>query len=271
MIRKIFLLISVLHFTYLSFASTVDTISVYSFSMEKNIKVAVILPNNYSDAKEFPVVYILHGYGDNYSTWINKVPHLTKSADLYNFIIVMPDGNKNSWYWDSPEDTLSCYETFISSELIKNIDSNYKTINNREGRAITGNSMGGQGALFIAFRHQDVFSVAGSLSGGVDIRPFPLNWDMADKLGSFSRCPDRWNSYTVINQLWRLAPEELSLIIDCGVQDFFHQVNRNLHNKLLERNIPHVYIENQGNHSWEYWSAEIDFQFIFFSKHLKYN
>ena len=268
MIRKLFLLFSFWYFASLSFASTVDTISVYSSSMNKNIKAVVVLPDNYNKAKQLPVVYILHGYGDNYSKWINKVPYLTKTADLYQFIIVMPDGSKNSWYWDSPVDTLSCYETFISNELIKHIDSNYKTIKSREGRAITGNSMGGQGALFLAFRHQDVFSAAGSLSGGVDIRPFPLNWDMADKLGAFSKFPERWNEYSIINQVWRLTPGSLHLIIDCGTDDFFYHVNETFHKKLLERNIPHVFIENRGNHNWKYWSEEIDYQLLFFSKHL---
>ena len=74
-----------------------------------------------------------------------------------------------SWYWNSPVDPKSQYETFISDELIKAIDSKYKTIKNRTGRAITGLSMGGHGALYLAIKHQDVFGAAGSMSGGVDI------------------------------------------------------------------------------------------------------
>ena len=88
-------------------------------------------------------------------------------------IIVCPDGGFGSWYWDSPVDAGSQYETYVSNELVTWIDSKYKTIKTRKGRAITGLSMGGQGALYLAFRHQDIFGAAGSMSGGVDIRPFP--------------------------------------------------------------------------------------------------
>jgi S-formylglutathione hydrolase FrmB len=266
--RIIVLLFFVYLISYIK-AATVDTVSVYSSSMKKKITTVVVLPDSYNETNNIPAVYLLHGYGDNYSTWLKEVPHIKELADLYNFIIIMPDGAK-SWYWDSPVDSKVRYETFISSELVNYIDKNYKTIKNRKARAITGNSMGGQGALFIAFRHQDTFSTAGSLSGGVDIRPFPSNWSMADNLGAFNKYPERWNSFAVINQLWRLVPGKLSIIIDCGRQDFFHQVNINLHNKLSVRNIPHVFIENDGQHTWEYWNEEIDFQFLFFHNHLEY-
>jgi len=91
---------------------------------------------------------------------------------------------------------------------------------------------------------------------------------MADKLGAFNKFPERWNDYSIINQVWRLTPHSLHLIIDCGTDDFFYHVNKNLHNKLLERNIPHVFIENKGNHSWNYWREEIGYQLLFFSKYL---
>ena len=65
------------------------------------------------------------------------------------------------------------YETFISDELVKYVDSHYKTVADRKGRAITGLSMGGHGAMWNGLRHSDVFSAAGSTSGGVDYPPFP--------------------------------------------------------------------------------------------------
>lgn len=88
-------------------------------------------------------------------------------------IIACPDG-ENSWYWDSPLDPASQFETFVSQEFPDWIDAHYPTIPSREGRAVTGLSMGGHGALWTALRHKDRFGAAGSTSGGVDIRLSPI-------------------------------------------------------------------------------------------------
>jgi len=156
-------------------AAIVDTIQIYSQAMQKNIKAVVVTPDSYALAQKLPVVYLLHGYSGNHLDWINKAKGFEKAADLHNLIIVCPDGGFSSWYWDSPVDPKSQYETFISSELVKAIDGKYKTIQDRKGRGITGLSMGGHGALYLGIKHQDVFGAAGSMSGGVDIRPFWLN------------------------------------------------------------------------------------------------
>jgi S-formylglutathione hydrolase FrmB len=249
-------------------AAIVDTINVFSQKMQKNIRAVIITPDIYSSANELPVVYLLHGYIGNHLDWINKAKGFEKAADLYRMIIVCPDGGFSSWYWDSPVDPKSQYETFISDELVKAIDSRYKTIKNRTGRGITGLSMGGHGALYLAIRHQDVFGVAGSMSGGVDIRPFPDNWDMAKKLGSFAEHPERWENNTVINLLNRLTPNSLAIIIDCGSDDFFFKVNENLHQQMLYRNIPHDYISRPGGHTWPYWTNAVKYQFLFMSNYF---
>ena len=93
--------------------------------------------------------------------------------------------------------------------------------------------MGGHGALYLAFRHQDIFGAAGSMSGGVDIRPFPNNWDLEKRLGKQSEYPERWEQHTVIELLHLLTPNSLKLIIDCGTEDFFYEVNKKLHDCLL--------------------------------------
>ena len=146
--------------------------------MKKTIKAVVITPDNYATAQALPVVYLLHGYSGNYADWITQAKGFEKAVDLYQIIIVCPDGN-NSWYWDSPVDSNYKYETYVSKELVSWIDGKYKTIKDRKGRSITGLSMGGHGALYLALKHQDVFGAAGSMSGGVDIRPCPTKWDMA--------------------------------------------------------------------------------------------
>jgi S-formylglutathione hydrolase FrmB len=249
-------------------ASTVDTVEVNSAVMKKTLKVVVIRPDNYEAGKEFPVVYLLHGYSDNHSGWIKKAPGFQKAADLHNMIIVCPDGGYSSWYWDSPVDPQSQFETYISRELVSYVDSKYKTIKNRKGRAITGLSMGGHGALYLALRHQDVYGAAGSMSGGVDIRPFPNNWDMAKRLGKYAEQPKRWEENTVINMLHLLTPNALSLIIDCGTEDFFFEVNQKLHEQLLYRNIEHDYIIRPGAHNWPYWTNAVQYQLLFMSNYF---
>jgi S-formylglutathione hydrolase FrmB len=249
-------------------AAIIDTVNTTSASMKKTIKAVVILPDDYKDAQALPVVYLLHGYSGNYADWITKAKGFEKAADLYQVIIVCPDGN-NSWYWDSPVDSNFKYETYVSKELVSWIDSKYKTIRNKKGRAITGLSMGGHGALYLALRHQDVFGAAGSMSGGVDIRPFPNNWDMALRLGKYADHPQIWEQYTVINMLNLLQPNSLALIIDCGTEDFFFKVNENLHAQLLYRNIPHDYITRPGAHNWNYWTNAIQYQLLFMNNYFK--
>jgi S-formylglutathione hydrolase FrmB len=252
-------------------AAKVDTVVTYSHKMQKDIKAVVITPNSYSRHAEFPVLYLLHGYSDRYDGWITKVPAIKDLADLYDMIIVCPDGAYGSWYLDSPINPDFQYETYIAIELVNWIDKNYPTIPSRTGRAITGLSMGGHGALYLAFRHQDIFGAAGSMSGGVDIRPFPNNWDLEKRLGKQSEYPERWEQHTVIELLHLLTPNSLKLIIDCGTEDFFYEVNKKLHEELLYRNIPHDFISRPGVHNWEYWENAIKYQALFFNRYFETN
>lgn len=268
--RVVFLLFFAFSFVLLR-AAVVDTVEVFSPSMQKNLKAVVITPANYASESKLPVVYLLHGYSGNYRDWITKDKELEQEADRNHLIIVCPDGGFSSWYFDSPVDPTSKYETFISGELVKAIDSKYKTIQDRKGRAITGLSMGGHGALYLAFRHQDIFGAAGSMSGGVDIRPFPNNWDIAKRLGSYAEFPERWEKNTVINMLNLLTPSSLAIIFDCGTEDFFFRVNENLHQQLLYRNIPHDFIARPGSHNWAYWNNSVKFQLLFFNNYFRSN
>jgi len=200
---------------------------------------------------------------------VKNAPGIMEYADRYGIIVVSPDGNYNSWYFDSLLIPESKYETYISKELVEWIDSHYKTIANRDGRAITGLSMGGHGSLYLAFKHQDVYATVGSMSGGVDIRPFPNNWDISKYLGSFSENPERWNNHSVINLTHLLTPESLDIIIECGTADFFYDVNVRLHEKLLYNNIPHTFTSSPGGHTWDFWKNSIKYQMELFNTHFE--
>lgn len=253
-------------------AAKIDTIQVFSAAMNKNIKTCVIVPDNYKKSnKKFPVVYLLHGYSGNYATWVKGFKEVGKQVDQYGFIAIGVDGNYSSWYFDSPIDPAFKYETYVIKELVPFIDRKYKTIASREGRAISGLSMGGHGALYLSFKHQDVFGAAGSMSGGVDIRPFPENWDIKKRLGPITEFPENWEKNTVTNMLDLVKGNKLKLIIDCGVDDFFMDVNRELHKKMLALKINHDYIERPGQHNMEYWENSLKFQLLFFDNFFKEN
>lgn len=257
--------------TSIAYSGSVDTVQVYSPSMQKNIPVVIILPDNYDGSKQFPVVYLLHGYSGNYAQWINHAPQIQEEADLYQVIIVCPDGGYNSWYLNSPVDSSYKYETFIAEELVQYIDTTFKTYDTREFRAISGLSMGGHGALYISIRNREIFGAAGSIAGGVDIRPFTTRWEMTKVFGDTACCFNNWNEHTVINVIKSLQPGELALTIDCGYSDFFFQVNRNLHQQLTEAGILHDYAERPGAHNREYWKNSISYHLLFFRKFFDKN
>ncbi|MDR3250780.1 MAG: esterase family protein [Tannerella sp.] len=245
------------------YAKQIDTIEVLSASMNVKVKNIVILPADYESKSNLSVLYLLHGYGGNHNSWLQLKPELPQLATQYGMIIVCPDG-KNSWYWDSPANPESKYETYVAKELVGYIDKNYKTKKDKSGRAVTGLSMGGHGGLWLGIRNQNVFGACGSTSGGVDIRPFPDNWDMKDALGNYRDNSEQWDNHTVIKQLHLIKPS-LAIIIDCGTSDFFYQVNEALHRELLYRNISHDYITRPGAHNGNYWANSIEYQILFFA------
>ena len=244
----------------------VDTVLIRSQAMNKSIKCVVIKPNSYdqNQTDRYSTIYLLHGYNGNYADWVKKAPNVKALADQYDVLIICPDGAKNSWYFDSPVDPAMKYETHIVREMIPFIDKNYRTHKKKEKRAITGLSMGGHGALFLALNHPELFAAAGSMSGGVDLTPFPGNWQIAERLGRYNDQYSAWEQHSVINRIHLAGDKPMDLIIDCGVDDFFLEVNRALHERMLYLNIPHHYIERPGEHNWEYWQEAIKYQLLFF-------
>ena len=261
---KAFIVLFALSICISTQAAIVDTVQVKSKKMNRNIPCVIISPDKQT-GKTYPTLYLLHGYGGNHKTWIGIKPNLPQLVDEYGIIVVCPNG-ENSWYWDSPINSNSQFETFVSDELIKYIDKNYPTIPNYKGRAITGLSMGGHGAMWLAIRHQNIFGAAGSMSGGLDIRPFPDNWDMKRQIGEKDKNQQIWEEHTVINQLDKLKNGSLAIIFDCGYSDFFFTVNNNFHQGLLDRKIDHDFIVRPGGHTSEYWNNSIDYQLLFFNK-----
>ncbi|MFY7651647.1 MAG: alpha/beta hydrolase [Chitinophagaceae bacterium] len=253
-------------------AQKVDTVIINSAVMPKAGKAVVVLPKQYKKRQlRFPVVYLLHGYGGNYSNWIKLVPQIKELATAYNSIIVCPDGGISSWYLNSPIDSNSRYATYIGEEVPKFIDANYRTIAQKEARAITGLSMGGHGGLYLGIQFPEIFGACGSMSGGVDLRNSSRKYDLALRIGDSAIYPQNWYNFSVVHQVEKLKNKPVNMIIDCGVNDFFFSINQQLHQKLLDLGIPHDYIERPGEHNWTYWANAIHFQLVFFDNYFKKN
>ena len=242
-----------------------DTVKVMSQKMNREIKAVVVLPHQYFDnpTDSFPSVYVLHGASGDYSNWPKK-KNLEQVATQYGVVMICPDG-QDSWYFDSPIDPKMQFETFISRELVADVDSHYRTFRSAKMRAITGLSMGGHGALWNAFRHPDVWGSCGSMSGGVDITKFTDRWHIKARLGNYEDNPERWHQHAVVNLVPSIQPGQ-NIIIDDGADDFFYQVNGNLHEALLKAKIPHDFTIRPGAHSWKYWINALDYHMLFFSK-----
>jgi putative tributyrin esterase len=265
-----------------SYAAKVDTLEVVSTAMNKTYKAAVVLPNSYAKSKTtFPVMYLLHGAYGHFGDWLKNTPNkeLVKNlADQYNLIIVMPEGETFSFYIDSPVNTGSQFETFVTKEVVQKVDKTYKTIANKNGRVITGLSMGGHGALYLSARNPDLFCAAGSMSGAVDMSVM-LNRDSAAQVlkliepvfGDKSNDIKMYEQHAVLNMIDKIKANKLPLIIDCGIDDFLIEPNKELHRRLVYNKVEHDYTERPGAHTWEYWENALPYHVLFFNKILLKN
>lgn len=259
------------------FAAKVDTLQVASIAMHKTYKAAVVLPNSYTKSKTaYPVLYLLHGAYGHFNDWLSRTPNkevVKNLADQYDLIIVMPEGETFSFYLDSPINSGSQFETFITKEVISTVDKTYRTIADKRARAITGLSMGGHGALYLSAKHPELFCAAGSMSGAVDMNAM-LNREssaqvvqlMKPVFGDQSANQEMYVKYSVLQLIDTIKSNKLPLIIDCGVDDFLIEPNRELHRRLLYNKIEHDYTERPGAHTWEYWENALPFHVLFFNK-----
>lgn len=266
---KIFLSIIVSLFATRAFSS-VDTVNISSNAMKKSYKCVVVTPAVYKNKDQrFPVVYLLHGYGGNFSNWIRKVPDLQEAADQHQIIIVCPDGAIGGWYFDSPVDSTMRYETYVGKEIPAYIDASYRTIANRKNRAIAGLSMGGHGAMFIAFRHAESFGACGSMSGALDVTKITRGFGMQNLLGDTLKNRKYYEDWSVINVIDKYPKDSLAIIIDCGTEDFIFQMSKATHEKMVRLKIAHDYIERPGKHDWPYWENAVKYQLLFFKEYFK--
>jgi putative tributyrin esterase len=263
--QRFFLIITIFILAQSATAS-VDTVTVAGSVI--SAKAIVVTPADMDSDVLYPVVYLLHGWSGNYRNWYDKA-NLADLADRYRFILVCPDGGYAGWYLDSPLDSASQYATYISQEVVDFIDARYPTIATKEGRFITGLSMGGHGAVSLLARYPGHFDAAGSMSGVMVLADVRNKYGLVKLIGVPDSTAASWSEYSCINLVERLSGTDVGLLIDCGIADFTIDGNRRMHQRLMELEIPHEYYERPGSHSWKYWVNALESHLLFFRKRLE--
>lgn len=248
------------------------TIQFQSKLVGKPLPYRVILPIWYKpregrEPQHYPVLYLLHGLSGHYTNWLEKTK-LLDDALYFNLIIVTPEGN-DGWYTDSATIAADKYESFILKELIPDVESRFRTVETREGRAIAGLSMGGYGALKFGVKYPEKFSFVASMSGALDAAArteadprFAWEYLRASIMQTFGAPGSPTRAANDLHNLVRNFPAarlaSLPFIyLDCGTEDGLFATNRELANILLERKIPHEFRQLPGKHNWEYWGAQV--------------
>ena len=268
----------------------------------------VYLPASYATerSRRYPVVYYLHGADGNEADWVSRAAIDWVMDSLVarggpEMIVVMPDGDE-SWYANSatPADSAACaaarggedptlrcvaradYDAYLTGDLVRHVDSTYRTRAGRAHRAIGGLSMGGFGAVRIALAHPDLYAAAASHSGVlsplfIGPRPFapPARYtttidtlktlfggrytgELRATLGADVAA---WRSSdpTELARRLRAAGRPLpALHFDAGRDDaLVIDQNRAFDAELTALGVPHVYAEWPGRHEWKYWRAHV--------------
>jgi len=222
----------------------------------------VFVPSDYNSESEYPLLFMLHGHGADYTQW-NDIIDLKSYATKYGFIIVCPDGLYDSWYVDSPILTKSKFETYFFNDLVPEIFQKYKI--DSTNVFITGLSMGGHGAMNLFLNHPQFFKSAGSTSGILDLLPFPNNWSIKNLLGDQLNNRENWIERSAIYNIDKIKSLNKKFIVDCGTEDFAFDVNRRFRDSCVTQGININYIQTTGDHTYDYWAKSIIKHFEFFA------
>jgi S-formylglutathione hydrolase FrmB len=237
------------------------TAQFFGKSLVKQASMYVVLPPGKGP---FPVLYLLHGLSDDHTIWHRRTS-IERFVEGRNLIVVMPDGGR-SFYCNDPRQGGLAYEDHMAKDVVEFVDDSFPTIRSRRGRAIAGLSMGGYGAVMLALRHPDVFSVACSHSGALGLchRKYDIGGTGVDPADILPR--DRYDCHKLAARLRRSVSHDRkgagkktipALRIDCGTEDFLLDDNRKFHAHLEKLGIEHVYEEYPGEHTWAYWDEHI--------------
>lgn len=243
-----------------------DNLAISSKILKMDRKYAIYLPEDYYTSDRFyPVLYLLHGSGDDQSGWVQfgEVKHIADKAIAEGkctaMIIVMPDGNTGQrGYFNSPKGDWN-YEDFFFQEFIPIIEKAYRIMAEKRYRAISGLSMGGGGTFMYALHHPELFSSACPLSayvGPISMEDAATRWEKQypgiskDDLAKYF---SKHSALELINNMPDDQKKAVRWYIDCGDDDFLYEGNSLMHIAMRKKEIPHEFRIREGAHNWTYW------------------
>lgn len=247
-----------------------DNLSLTSKILKGERKFAVYLPPDYETSdRRYPVLYLLHGAGDDQTGWIQfgEVLQITdkaiKEGKATPMIIIMPDANTGQrGYFNSVNGDWN-YEDFFFQELMPHVEKTYRIKAEKRFRAIAGLSMGGGGTFMYALRHPELFSSACPLSAYVG----PLSLDeartrfAATNPGlSDERLVEYFKKHNALSLIEDMPVGEKNAVrwyIDCGDDDFLYEGNSLVHIAMKKKEIPHEFRIRDGGHTWTYWRESL--------------
>jgi S-formylglutathione hydrolase FrmB len=259
----------------------IDCSSLDSRILKRPVKYCVQLPANYATAKDatgqlarYPVLYFLHGLGDNEQTLFKTggwtlIEDLRERQKIGNFFVVAPEG-RNSFYVNSA-DGKDRYSDFFLQEFMLFIEKKYRVKPGRAGRAIGGISMGGYGALRMAFAYPQLFSSVSAQAPAL-ILESPKNINVAARSGSpvvraltgvFGDPINvaHWdaNNPFLLAKKNRESLRNLATYFNCGQNDDygFEKGAAALDKQLTEEHIQHEYHSYSGDHSLTYFLSHL--------------
>ena len=233
--------------------------------------------------RHFPILYLLHGLGDNEQFFIhsgewNLVEDMREKGELKDFLIATPDGGAS--FYINAKDGKERYEDFLVQEFLPFIEKRYRVSPGRANRAISGISMGGYGALHLAFRHPQLFSAVSAHSAAlIEKLPVFLGGAAAQSNqpnrarifgGVFGSPPDAvyWNQQSPITLARTANLAGLKIYFDCGDQDDygFDAGAAVLDKVLTTRHIAHEFHLYPGRHDASYFAAHLPASLEFHSR-----
>jgi enterochelin esterase-like enzyme len=272
--KKIYSCLTGLLLTSVSFAQTgkvFDNLTLKSEILNMERKYALYLPPDYEvSERSYPVLYLLHGSGDDHTGWVQygEVLHIANKAIndglATPMIIVMPDANTGrKGYFNSVKGDWQ-YEDFFFQEFMPHIEKKYRIKGEKQFRAIAGLSMGGGGTFMYALHHPELFSSACPLSASIG--PVSLEGTKAfleryyKEKNSEEEIKRYYQQYSALNLIETLPVEQIKSIrwyIDCGDDDFLFEGNSLIHIAMRKKEIPHEFRIRDGGHSWNYWRTAL--------------
>lgn len=247
-----------------------DNLSVKSEILKMDRKFAIYLPPDYETSeRSYPVLYLLHGAGDDQTGWVQfgEVLRITdqaiKDGTATPMIIVMPDANTGQRGYFNSLDNAWKYEDFFFEELMPHVESTYRIKKEKRFRAISGLSMGGGGTFMYAMHHPELFSSAAPLSayiGPLSLDQFKQQAQRMNQKGSEAEIESyfrKHNALSLIEDVDTKALNSIRWFIDCGDDDFLYEGNSLVHIAMRKKEINHEYRVRQGGHTWTYWRESL--------------